>query len=108
MPNSTGAANTARDNMIGAGIDNISIEGIGNLINKTYLMNSICYPGPCDDSSPFSFPTNGFYIGVADAKGYVAAIGNKLRTVTGQVPEPATLALTSLALLGMGALRRKQ
>ncbi|MBB5204267.1 hypothetical protein HNQ51_001581 [Inhella inkyongensis] len=98
----------ARDAAIAMGVDNISIEGIGGGVDKTYLMNNICYPGPCDDTSPYNFPNQGFYIGVADAQAYAAAIGNKLRTVTGQIPEPATLALTSLALLGIGALRRKQ
>ncbi|MBX3612019.1 MAG: VWA domain-containing protein, partial [Burkholderiaceae bacterium] len=83
----------ARNALIAAGADNISVEGIGSGIDQNFLKNSICFPGPCDDSAPYNFPTQGFYIGVADAAGYAAAIGNKIRIVTGQVPEPQMIAL---------------
>jgi hypothetical protein len=90
----------ARDALIAAGIDNISIEGIAiGAAGAMLLQNSFCYPQACDTTSPFNFPGQGFYIGVDDAQGYADAIGNKIQTVTTPVPEP-----TSMLLLGGGLL----
>jgi hypothetical protein len=97
-----------RNALITAGVDNISIEGIGGGVDVGTLTGSYCYPQPCDTTSPYNFPSQGFYIGVADAAAYVAAIGNKIRVVTGQIPEPGTLALAGLALAGIAATARRR
>jgi hypothetical protein len=98
----------ARANLISAGVDNISIEGIGvSASAANFMRTSVCHPLPCDSTSPYDFPTAGFYIGVANATEYSAAIGNKIRTVTGTVPEPGSLALVGLALAGLGFAHRR-
>lgn len=105
--NQGGTGVAERNALIAAGVDNISIEGIGSGIDAADLQSNFCYPGPCDATSPYNFPTQGFYIGVANAAGYAQAIGNKIVTIT-KVPEPGTLALLGISVLGMFGLRRRQ
>jgi von Willebrand factor type A domain/PEP-CTERM motif len=108
-PNTGGNGVTERNALITAGVDNLSIEGIGISVSAAnFLKNSICYPQSCDDVSPFNFPTQGFYVGVSNAAGYAAAIGNKIRVVTQQVPEPGTMLLLGASLLGFGFARRRK
>jgi uncharacterized protein YegL len=97
----------ARDAIITAGVDNISIEAIGSGVDVNYL-KSLCYPTMCDDTVPYNFPTQGFYIAVANAAGYSAAISNKILVVTNQVPEPATMAVLGIGLFGLGMARRRR
>jgi hypothetical protein len=105
--NGTGEFATARTSLITAGIDNISVEGIGSAVNATLLQTQLCYPLACDATSPYDFPNKGFYIPVATAAQYAAAIDNKIRIVTHQLPEPGTLALVGMALAGLGLRGRK-
>lgn len=102
----TAAGRAAQAAMVAAGIDNISIEGIGGGVNVAELTTNYCYPQPCTTAPTFNFPAQGFYIGVADAAAYAAAIGQKIAIVVG-VPEPGSFALAGLALLGLGLARRK-
>src|SRR5262245_3178257 len=62
-----------RNALIAAGVNNISIEAIGAGVDAADLQNNFCFPLACDTTSPFNFPTQGFYIAVADAAGYASA-----------------------------------
>lgn len=107
-PNSGGTGVTEFGNMLtNASVDNVSIEAIGGSVDATNLQNNFCFPGPCDTTAPYNFPTQGFYIGVASAADYGEAIALKLRTVTG-TPEPGTLTLLGLGLVGLGLGRRRK
>ena len=93
--------------LVALDVENVSIEGIGVTASAaSMLQTNFCYPGPCDTTSPYNFPDQGFYVGVANATGYAAAVANKILVITGQVPEPGSLALLGAGLLGFAFRRR--
>jgi hypothetical protein len=93
--------------MLASGVDNVSVEGIGSGVDATDLQNNFCSPAPCDTTAPYNFPSQGFYIGVTNVSDYGNAIALKIRTVVQPTPEPGTLALFGLSMLGLGLMRRK-
>jgi hypothetical protein len=109
-PGNPTAAVTARDALIAAGVDNISIEAIAiGASGAAFLQNAICFPGPCDATAPFNFPAQGFYLAVPDAAAYAAAIATKVRVVTQQpIPVPGAVALFGAGLLGLGLVRARR
>lgn len=107
-PNDGGNGVTQRNALIASGIDNISIEGIGTTgSTANFLKNSICFPQACTVAPTYNFASQGFYIGVTDAAGYANAIGKKIQVVV-NAPEPATLAVLGMGMLGLGLVKRRR
>ena len=106
-PNTGGNGISERNALIAAGVDNLSIEGIGSGVDANFLRNSICYPGPCTNAPMYNFPTQGFYLAVANANSYANAIGEKIQVIT-NVPEPLSIALFGMGLAGLGVVVRRR
>ena len=114
VPNSQSAAETASANAATAGIDALSIEAIGSGVSSaTALANQLLVTFPATatilavNETNISNPLGGSWVvPVSDFTALAAVLDAKVQaSITppgGTVPEPSTLALFAISLIGFG------
>jgi hypothetical protein len=109
---SGGDLNQAGTDAVNAGIDSISAEAVGSGANPNALL-PLVRPLPNvgilpTDSSPPNPLNGGWVLPITNFNSFAPAIAAKVRVIV-NIPEPATLAVFAIGLLGLGfmAYRRK-
>lgn len=118
VPNNQATAIAAALAARNGGIDAMTAEAIGSF-DSGAIRDMVFSPllGPCNNCGtvllagsvpPDPMTSNPWVLPVATFQQFEAALLAKVRASTGQVPEPGSMALLALSLMGMFAVRRRQ